>query len=934
MIKYAKTFLILLIGLPVMLLGKTLVLTPEKTTYDLEGYLETLREEGLTITEARQAAIAGRFVPLAVGTPIVPFRDYWIKLDLDNQYTYTEGHIEWILHFSRTWSLVEVYFTDLDQRVKQRKSGLFTPVSDRIFKAALRENIVKVNLAENLPTSLFIRLRSDRADVPPSLSIQLSPAEVFLRELKQKRQQNSFFVGFVWMMTLLSILFFFQTWSKVYVFYSIYLIGVSTYASYVEGDLPDYLIKLWFPEHPQYIFFVKLVVYLAMVGYLLFLRSFLNLKEMLPRWDKIFNFTIWMSLPLLLLDAFLMIRNDFSSIIPDRVTLSYGIYFAIFNLLFLRSLYLTKDRRAYFIIVGICAMSAGIILMVIARLRSPEFSVAHLELGIIIEILAFTLGLAYRQRINERERFKAHYELEKSQFIQQQKQAEAQRLREVDELKNRLYTNITHEFRTPLTVIMGMANEIGDERVKKLINRNSENLLRLINQILDLSKLESGKMHLHLVQGDIVSYLQYLTESFLSAAEAKQIRLSFYPEVPNLMMDFDEEKIQLIVYNLLSNAIKFTPYGGKIIFHARIQQDGEGQQLQLKVQDSGPGIPAADLPFIFDRFYQVDNPNVTNQGGTGIGLALTKQLIELMGGEITASSEEGQGSLFTFFLPITNIEEKLEENWKPLSPMEEPQMDSSSVLLDSALSLMDDRPLLLIIEDNADVIEYIERLLKNDYLVKSVRNGQDGIDEALRVIPDIIISDIMMPGKNGFEVCDFLKKNSRTSHIPIILLTAKTAKEEQVRGLRYGADAFLTKPFHKEELLVRLQKLIELRKKLQAHYLQDDQHQSAPTKEEQFLATLKKCIVDQLDNSDLSVNDLCRAVQLSHAHLYRKLKALTNLTPVQFIRFIRLKRAKNLLETSSMNISEIAYAVGFSDPNYFSRIYHKEMGITPSESRK
>ena len=665
MIRYTKTFLILFLGLPVMLLGKSLVLTTEKTTYELGGYLETLREEGLTITEARQAAIDGRFASVPTGTPILPFQDYWLRVDLDNQYTYTEGHIEWMLQFSRTWSQVEVYFEDIDGTLKARKSGLFTPVSDRIFKLALRENVVKFNLAEKQQSTLYIRLRSDRVDVPPTLSVQLSPAEEFLKQLKRKRQQNSFFVGFVWMMTLLSILFFFQSWSKVYVFYSMYLIGVSTYASYVEGDLPDYLINLLFPEHPQYIFFVKLIVYLAMVGYLLFLRSFLNLKEMLPRWDKIFNFTIWMSLPLLLLDAFLMMQYNFSSIIPDRVTLSYGIYFAIFNLLFLRSLYLTKDPRTYFIIAGICAMSAGIILMVIARLQSPEFSVAHLELGIIIEILAFTLGLAYRQRLTERERFKAHYELEKSQFIQQQKQAEAQRLREVDELKNRLYTNITHEFRTPLTVIMGMANEIDDERVKKLINRNSENLLRLINQILDLSKLESGKMNLHLVQGDIIAYLQYLTESFLSAAEAKQIRLSFYPEVPTLMMDFDEEKDQLIVYNLLSNAIKFTPNGGKIIFHARIQEIKEGQQLQLKVQDSGPGIPPADLPFIFDRFYQVDNPMVANQGGTGIGLALTKQLIELMGGEIAVSSEEGQGSLFTFFLPITNNEMKLEEDWKP-----------------------------------------------------------------------------------------------------------------------------------------------------------------------------------------------------------------------------------------------------------------------------
>lgn len=933
MIKYAKTLLVLALGFPVLVLGNTLVLTTEETTYEAEEYLETLSGEGLTITEVRQAALAGRFQPISLETPVVSRKDYWVKLEIDNRYAYDDGYIEWMLQFSRIWSKIEVYFIDLDQTQGVRKSGLFTPVSERIFKASLRDNLVKFPLAEQQRATVFILLRSDRVDTPPSLSIQLSPVEVYMKKFKQKRQQNAFFVGFVWMMTLLSVVFFFQTWGKIYLFYSLYLVGVSTYASYVEGDLPDRLIPWLFPENPQYIFLVKLIVYVAMVSYLLFLRSFLHLKEMLPRWDKIFNFSIWMALPLLILDAGLMMAYDFSSIIPDRVTLSFGVYFAIFNLLFLRSLYLTKDRRAQFIIVGISAMSIGIILMVIARLQSPEFSVAHLELGIIIEILAFTLGLAYRQKLNERERYKAHYELEKSQFIQKQEQAEAERLRELDELKNRLYTNITHEFRTPLTVIMGMASEVEDEKIRRLIHRNSNNLLRLINQILDLSKLESGKMELQLVQGDIISYLQYLTESFLSAAEGKQIRLSFYPEVSSLQMDFDEDKIQLIVYNLLSNAVKFTPKGGKIIFHARVEEKNGEPRLQLKVQDSGPGIPAEHIPYIFDRFYQVDKPDVTNQGGTGIGLALTKELIVLMGGDISVSSEESQGSLFTFFLPISTEASEKTNHWKSVDFPEDSAAKAPSTAI-PAPALIDDRPRLLIIEDNADVIEYIERLLGKNYLIKSVRDGQEGIDTALQFIPDIIISDIMMPGKNGFEVCDFLKNDSRTSHIPIILLTAKAAKEEQIRGLGFGADAFLTKPFHKEELLVRLQKLIELRQNLQIHYLQDQKASTTPTKEEQFLSDLRQCIEEQLDNSSLSVNDLCRAVQLSHAHLYRKLKALTNLTPVQFIRFIRLRKAKILLETTSMNISEIAYAVGFSDPNYFSRIYHKEMGVTPTESRK
>lgn len=930
MLKYTKTTVILLLGLPIILLGKPITLTPAERTYDLSAYFEILEAEDIGIEEVKQAASSGQFKPYSTGYELVPFKDYWIKIDLDNRYSYTEGYIEWVIHFSRLLSNIELHFTDIDQQEKVRKSGLFTPVSERIFTAALRENIIKFPLQEGQSTTLYILIESDRKGTPPLLSARLMPLETYMKTLKKERAGNAFFVGFLWMMIILSLAFFFQTWGKVYIFYSLYLIGVSIYTSYVEGDIADWLIPWLFPENPQYIFFVKLVVYVAIVSYMSFLRSFLDLKQMLPKWDKIFAIASWSAIPLCLMDAFLIVNSNFSSIVPDRITLSYGIVFTMLNLLFLWPLYKARDKKVYFIFVGITAMSTGIILFVIERLRNPEFSVSFIEIGTIIEILAFTLALAYRQRVNERARLKAHFELEKSKFIQQQEQAEADRLRELDELKNRLYTSITHEFRTPLTVIMGMTAEIEDPKVKRLIHRNSNNLLRLINQILDLSKLESGKTKLNLTQADIITYLQYLTESFLSAAETKHIRLSFYPEVPQLVMDFDEEKIQQIVYNLLSNAIKFTPENGTIIFHAKLLTEQEQSMLQLKIQDSGSGIPSEHLAYIFDRFYQVENTNIPNQGGTGIGLALTKELVEYMGGSITVSSQERQGSLFTVLLPIHKVNPLKKGEWKL-----DPVLDATPAIDESPKSphYSSDKPLLLIIEDNADVIEYIETILKKSYDIKSVRNGQAGIDTALEIIPDVIISDIMMPLKNGFDVCKFLKTDHRTSHVPIILLTAKTAKEEQLRGLQYGADAFLTKPFHKEELLIRLEKLVELRKKLQARYLKGAQPPTL-SKEDEFLQLLHQVIAEKIDDTDLSVNDLSRAVKLSHAHLYRKLKALTNKTPVQFIRYIRLQKAKDLLENSKMNISEIAYTVGFADPNYFSRIYHKEMGLTPSETRK
>lgn len=529
---------------------------------------------------------------------------------------------------------------------------------------------------------------------------------------------------------------------------------------------------------------------------------------------------------------------------------------------------------------------------------------------------------------------------------QQLTKAESERFKELDSLKSRLYTNITHEFRTPLTVIMGMTNNIqGYSHEKELIQRNSQNLLQLINQLLDLSKLDSGSLRVSFVAADIVNYIQYLTESFYSLAREKNIQLTFYPEIKELVMDYDVEKIQHIVYNLLTNAIKFTPKEGKVILHLKKVDNNAGSFLQMKVSDTGIGISKENLPNIFDRFYQVESSNYRKESGTGIGLALTKELVEMVGGKIVVISNLNFGTEFEILLPITLTSTPLNKEGDRKDTTQSSIIKNVAIISNSPVPL--DRsnkdielPSLLIIEDNRDVVYYIESILINDYQIEIARNGQLGIDKALEIIPDIIISDVMMPEKDGYEVCAILKSDERSSHIPIILLTAKADPKARIEGLKGGADAYLTKPFDKEELFIRLNKLVELRQLLQEKYssstfLKNNKTlMKDPSLNELFLQKLIKVVEGRLDDQDLAVVHLCRAANLSNMQVNRKLKALTGKTPSRFIRSIRLQKAKELLQTTSLNVSEVGYKVGFNDPHFFSRSFSEEFGHPPSVNRK
>jgi DNA-binding response OmpR family regulator len=401
-----------------------------------------------------------------------------------------------------------------------------------------------------------------------------------------------------------------------------------------------------------------------------------------------------------------------------------------------------------------------------------------------------------------------------------------------------------------------------------------------------------------------------------------------------------------IISNLLSNAIKFTPSGGKVIFHVNQSNETSSEKLILKIKDTGIGIPAKELPHIFDRFYQVDSSSTRPGEGTGIGLSLTKELVELMKGEIKVKSQPGEGCEFTVSLPITQNAPKQETGFKDRSTTLEikdrldAEIPEVPVIQDSPedmLSLTVDYPLTLIVEDNWDVAKYIASCLGKEYKIHFAKDGQEGINKAFELIPDIIICDVMMPEKDGFEVCSSLKQDERTSHIPIIMLTAKATKEDKLKGLTSGADAYLSKPFDKKELLIRIEKMIELRRHLLEKY-SSRKHKlksslSKDNIEDVFLKKIISVIEKNIDDSHFGTLQLSFAINMSESQLYRKLKALTGKSTAIFIRTVRLHKARELLTTTSLNVSEIAYETGFSDPAWFSRVFKEEFGVSPNTFR-
>jgi len=517
----------------------------------------------------------------------------------------------------------------------------------------------------------------------------------------------------------------------------------------------------------------------------------------------------------------------------------------------------------------------------------------------------------------------------------------ADKLKELDEVKTRLYTNITHEFRTPLTVILGMADQIEaqpDKWLKKglgKIRHNSETLLHLVNQMLDLARLEAGAMPMKMIHNDVIKYLIYLAESFLSMAESHQVQLVFQSEVESLNMDYDPDKLKRIVSNLLSNAIQYNRSEGTVNMDV-LETSEDSQTLEIRIRDTGIGIPADRIDHIFDRFYRIEDGGIQKVRGSGLGLAITRELVKLLKGEIKVKSELRKGTEFLIRLPVshTALQTTVPEELVKTGSIPSPEFHAES----QYRATNSDLPVLLIVEDNSDVTEYLFSLLENEYFIETAENGKTGLEKAASIIPDIILSDVMMPEMDGIAMLESLKIDIRTSHIPVIMLTAKADLDSRLEGLETGAEAYLEKPFNKEELFIRLRKLVELRRKLRERYSSFTLPHSSDNEqfrlEDGFMEKLHASFQENLGDEDFGIEQLCDIMAMSRAQLYRKFKALTNRTIIDYLNSFRLFRARQLLEESDLNVTQVAYQVGFKNLSHFSHRFREEYGINPNAVRK
>jgi signal transduction histidine kinase/ligand-binding sensor domain-containing protein/DNA-binding response OmpR family regulator len=540
---------------------------------------------------------------------------------------------------------------------------------------------------------------------------------------------------------------------------------------------------------------------------------------------------------------------------------------------------------------------------------------------VLYALMAVLAVFYYRKHLIARER---------ANFRRIEEQREARRIQELDKMKTRFFTNISHEFKTPLTLILTpierLLKETEDPRQLRqylTIQKNGKRLLQLVNQLLDIKNIEQDGLSFNPSEGDIISFIEDRANAFLDLSEKKRIRFSFYSTINSLQTQFDEDKLEKILFNLLSNAFKFTPNEGEIEVQVRWEEiEANRCALFIQVTDSGIGIQEQDLPRIFERYYTSDYQGKIANQGSGIGLALALEFARLHGGDITVGNAEPTGTKFCvrlelpllseFHLSATNGEEdhlSLKEN-------------------------QSGKPIILLVEDHEEFRNYLADCLSGEYHVVTAENGKEGIQKVMTSLPDLIITDMMMPQMDGVAFCQELKKDIRTSHVPVVMLTARNSEEKHLEGLESGCNLYLTKPFNLEILFSSIRNLLGERERLQAYYRKrlsvQASEQEIVSLDDKLIKKAVELVEANLDNPDFSVEQMSGELGMSRVHLYKKLSSLTGKSPVEFIRLIRIQRAAQLLGTSQLTVAEIAYKVGYNNAKYFSKHFKLEYGVLPS----
>ena len=876
-----------------------------------------------------------------------PDTTYWAKVTLQTPDSLTG----WTLHFEDkkfgmpAWGLsngkIDVYAYADNQLVFHHKAGIDYAEEDRDIPNQWFVNRVNVgDLPLSKPVNLIIKVEGNSLGYPPFFQLSLrDPAHQHYHPLFEFNTSfNIFMFGVTFIIFLYHLLQFIYLKQRIFFWFSVWLLFCMLTQAMTVGLLLESFSSFKFP---LWMIISNGILY----TFWFFGRSFINSREKFPVLDKfILALAIIACIEIICTVLYIILFDVEPVFIRIGVHYKLVVGYSIASLILSIILTLKKDLLARYFGFGAIIISLAFI---VGGLWTEGIIIPPIDpfaWGIFLQIIIYSFGIAYRQ---QRLTHIAHEE----KLAAERSVAEMERIQEIDEIKTRFFANISHEFRTPLTLISGPLADVAKQGSQtdeaptsvsisqkhfSLIQKNTQRLQTLVDQLLDLSKIENGKISLTLMQGGVIKFIRSLVFSFESMAERKNITLStvFPDEVYNAF--YDRDKLEKIVTNVLSNAFKYTPSGGAV----QVQLGHDQEYLFLEISDTGEGIETEDIHRIFERFYRVEG---SEERGSGIGLALTKELVDLHRGQIEVSSKRGVGTTFNIRLPITlaglpkSISVGSTDNGQdvlstPALALENDALVSSE---NGSTTVEREQPLVLVVEDNEDLREYITDILTPFHRIITASNGLQGERMAFEHIPDIVITDVMMPKKDGYELCHSLKKNTKTSHIPIIMLTAKAGKTNKMEGLTQGADVYLTKPFDAEELRLRIRNLVSARKRIWEHFkaldmlLIDDLEVSSV--EDQFLQKVMIVIKENLDNELFSVDDIAREVGFSRSQLHRKLKALTDKSAQQLIAQTRLNEAYRRLEKKTGSVSEVAYAVGYSNMSYFAKAFKDKFGRLPSK---
>ncbi|HKK77858.1 MAG TPA: ATP-binding protein [Saprospiraceae bacterium] len=878
---------------------------------------------------------------------------------LDNEFTYwgkiqllVKGEVEgWTLQledryigvpaWGKSNGKVDVYVYLDEERLVHKKTGVEYPKRERDPAAHWTLNQISLaDLPEGKPINLLIRIEGNSLGYPPYFNLSARDADhrYYHQLFAPMNAFNLFMFGITFITFLYHFLQFLYLRERVFLWFSVWSFFTTLTMAMTAGLVIGAFTQFRFP-------FWLLIANSIVYTFWFFGRAFIGTQKKYPVLDKlILGLAFFILAEIILMVLYVLLFDP--PVFATRVGVHYLFLngYTIINVVLAIVLLFKKDPFARYFGFGALAGSAALVLGIFWAMGLIRINFDPFALALFLQVIIYSFGIAYRRQVLTQQAQLEKLEAQKTRI-------EMKRIKDLDEIKTRFFANISHEFRTPLALISGPLEQARQKALKEeqsdsvsvekrsfdIIKKNTHRLNNLVNQLLELSKLESGRIFLSLQRGGLISFIRSILFSFESMAEQKNINLVINLPEENYQAFYDKDKLEKILSNILSNAFKYTPPGGTITTIVDVDE----RYLSIEVSDTGKGIAREDIKHIFERFYRVEG---TEEKGSGIGLALTKELVELHQGLINVESRKDRGTTFKIKLPITlkglpesnriSTEEQEIERSERRSTLFEPVIPTPAGSVQTK-NQAEHLPVVLLVEDNVDLQYFISEILEPHYQILTASDGEQGERMAIEHVPDLIISDVMMPKKDGYEMCSSLKRNTKTSHIPIIMLTAKARQEDKIEGLLQGVDSYLVKPFDGNELLLQIKNLVEAREKIWSHFksmdmlLTDDLE--VHSLEDQFIQEVFKTIKANLDNEQFGVEDLVRSLGFSRSQLHRKLKALIGKSANQLIVEIRLNEAHRMLKQKAGTVTEVAFSVGYSNLSYFSKSFKNKFGMLPSK---